>query len=178
MKIKYKLSKEDYLLYYLYTASKSKTVNRNRTRALYIPPVFYILFGSFLSIYDSSMTGVIIFGLTSILWIIFYPGYQRKKYKNYYLKFINEKYSKLIDIPNEIEFQNEYLLTRNKTGESKIKASELRQIIKLKDHFILELSDKNSFIIPKKSINNESEFLSSLKKYDKEYIDQVQWEWK
>lgn len=178
MKIEYALSKDDYLLYYLYTASKSKTINKNRVRALYIPPVFYILLGVFLSFSDKSLTGVVIFGLTSILWIIIYPGYQKKRYKNYYSKYIDEKYAEIIDSPNEIEFYDENILTKNKTGESKIKTTELKKLIQFKNHFIFELNDKNSFILPKTSIDNESEFLSSLKKYDLEYIDEIQWEWK
>ncbi len=178
MKIEYILSKSDFLTYQLYAATKSKSIIKNRRNAKLIPPVFFICIGIYLSIRDNSAFGLIMFIILSTLWFVFYPKYQKYKYEKHYKNFIDENYKNRIDIITSIEFESDYVTSINKTGEGKIKTSELRKLIELRNHFFIELNDKQTLIIPKMAIAEIERFKKKIVDLNISYEDSITWEWK
>lgn len=178
MKIEYSLDKSDFLTYQLYAASKSKNIKKNRRNAKLIPPVFFILVGTYLSYRDNSPIGLIMFVVLSFLWFIFHPKYQKYKYVNHYKKHIDENYANRINIITTIEFDKEYITSKNKIGESKIKTSELSKMIELKSHYLFELLDKQALIIPKRAIDNNERFKTEMYNNNILSDNKTNWEWK
>lgn len=178
MKIEYSLSISDFLTYQLYTATKSKNINKNRHNAKLIPPVFFIFIGIYLSYRDNSPIGLVMFAVLSVLWFVFYPKYQKHKYEKHYKRHIDENYANRIDISTSIEFNTEYVISINKTGESKIKTSELKKLIELKSHFLIELNDKQTLIIPKTAIKEIERFKTKISDLNISYEDNTKWDWK
>jgi hypothetical protein len=178
MEIEYSLTKDDYLIYHLYTASKSKNTIRNKRNAKYIPPVFFILIGVYLMTRDNTYTGIIMFAMLSVLWFVFYPMLQKRRYEKYYSRHIDENYVNRININTRLEIDTEYFRLINKTGESKINTSELKALIELKDYFFIELLSKQTLIIPKKNIERIEVFKENMQDYHLSFIDETMWSWR
>lgn len=178
MKIEYSLDKSDFLTYQLYAATKSKNIKKNRRNARLIPPVFFIIVGIYLSFRDNSPIGLVIFFVLSVLWFIFYPKYQKYKYEKHYKKHIDENYANRINISTTIEFDKEYITSINKIGKSKIKTSEIRKMIELKNHFLFDLLDKQALIIPKIAIEDIESFKTEMRRLNISNEDKTNWEWK
>lgn len=62
--------------------------------------------------------------------------------------------------------------------KSKINRTELKELIETKDHFYIKLSTDLSLIVPKHSIENETEFKNRITELGAEYVDELNWEWK
>lgn len=178
MKIEYSLDKSDFLTYQLYAASKSKNIKKKRRNAKLIPPVFFILVGIYLSYRDNSPIEIVIFVVLSILWFIFYPKYQKYKYEKHYKKHIDENYSNRINISTSIKFNKKYITSGNKIGESKIKTSEIKKMIELKNHYLFELLDKQALIIPKRAIEDNEKFNTEMHSLNISSENKTNWKWK
>lgn len=178
MKIEYTLGKSDFLTYQLYAASTSKNIKKNRRNARLIPPVFFILVGIYLLYRDNSPIGILMFVVLSILWFFFYPMYQKYKYERHYKKHIDENYANRINLSTTIEFEKEYITSKNKIGESKIKTSEIKKMIELKSHYLFELLDKQALIIPKISIEDIERFKTEMHCLNISSENKTNWEWR
>ncbi|XKX05399.1 YcxB family protein [Tenacibaculum maritimum] len=51
-----------------------------------------------------------------------------------------------------MEFNSEFVITEDKTGEGKTKISEIEKINEIKNNFFIKLSNGSSFIISKKEL--------------------------
>jgi hypothetical protein len=61
----------------------------------------------------------------------------------------------------KVNFQSDFIETKDITGESKINTSEVAQINEIGTHYFIKLKTGESLIIPKSIINKES-FISEL----------------
>ncbi|PWG05107.1 YcxB family protein [Polaribacter aquimarinus] len=178
MKITYQLKNSDFLEYQLYTSSKSKLHKKKRLRSRIIVPIFYFLFGFYLSNKNDNLLFFAVFSLVSIIWFLLYPLYSRWKYKNHFKKHIKENYKNRINKSVEILFDDEIIKTKDYSSESKINKTELKELIETKNHYFLKLQTDLSIIIPKDSFVNQEEFIKRVKDYGVDYIDELSWVWK
>ena len=77
----------------------------------------------------------------------------------------------------EIISSFDYIISINKTGESKIKTTELNKLIELENHFLIELKDKQALIIPKKDIKDIVGFKSVMQNLSLPLMDETEWKW-
>jgi hypothetical protein len=75
----------------------------------------------------------------SVLFLVFYPFCSRWRYKRHYQKFIRENYKNRFNEPAIIELTDEDVLNRDKTGGSKVNASETEEINETGSHLFLKL---------------------------------------
>jgi hypothetical protein len=178
MNINYQLTNSDFLEYQLYTSSKSKSHKKKRFRSRVIIPIMYMLFGLYLA-YKNGNNGIgIIFVGIGILWFAFYPIYSKWRYKNHYQKHIEENYKNRINKPVEIDFDENSVNAKDFTSESKIKGTELKELIETKNHFFIKLATDVSLIVPKHSVENQTEFKKRVTELGAKYVDELNWEWK
>ncbi|MEM9545205.1 MAG: YcxB family protein [Bacteroidota bacterium] len=178
MTITYHLTISDFLAFQLYMSSKSELQNKRRRNARFFPPIFFLLYGVYLTRRDANFMGILIFIVTTILWIVLFPLYARWRYKRHFKKHIEENYKNRLNVPVEIEFHNDFITTRDFSSESKINGAELKEIIETSTHFFLNMTTDVSFIIPKHSIDNKEEFKKCVTEYGTKYIDERNWRWK
>lgn len=178
MKINYQLTNSDFLEYQLYTSSKSESHKKKRKNNRIIGPILFLVYGVYLIKKDENYIGIIVFGIAAILWFIFYPKYSKWRYKNHFQKHVKENYKNRINKPVEIDFDENSVNAKDFTSESKINGTELKELIETKNHFFIKLTTDLSLIVPKHSIENQTEIKKHVIELGAEYVDEMNWEWK
>lgn len=178
MNLNYKLTNSDFLEYQLYASSKSESHKKKRRNNRIIGPILFLVYGFYLINKDKNYIGIIVFGIAAILWFIFYPKYSQWRYKNHFKKHVEENYKNRINKPVEIDFNESSLNAKDFTSESKINGTELKELIETKNHFFIKLATDLSLIVPKHSIENQTEFKKRVTELGAEYVDELNWEWK
>ncbi len=178
MNISYQLSNSDFLEYQLYTSSKSELHKKRRFRSRIIIPIIYLLFGLYLANKNDDNGIAIVLAGIAILWFTFYPIYSKWRYKRHFQKHVEENYKNRINKPVEICFDENSVNVKDFTSESKINGTELKEIVETKKHFFIKLTTDLSLIVPKYSIENQTEFKKHVTELGAEYVDELNWEWK
>ncbi|WP_274184475.1 YcxB family protein [Flavivirga sp. 57AJ16] len=178
MTINYKLTNSDFLEYQLYTSSKSETHKKRRRNSRVLVPILFLLYGFYLTKRDENYIGILVFGITAILWFILYPLYSKWRYERHFKKHVEENYKNRINKPVEIEFNENSVNAKDFTSESKINGTELKELIETKNHFFIKLTTDLSLIVPKHSIENQMEFKKRVTELGAEYVNELNWKWK
>lgn len=153
------LNENDYLTYQLYTASKNKRSRNNRRKSWLILSVGFLLLG--IGFINSNEFYAYYFLGAGIISLIFYPFYQRYKYKKHYHKYVLDNLQYRFGKECKVNFQSDFIETKDITGESKINTSEVTQINEIGTHYFIKVKTGESLIIPKSIINKDS-FISEL----------------
>jgi len=179
MKLEYKLNNSDFLEYQLYISSKSKLHKKNRNKSRIIVPLIYIILGLYLIYIQNFEIGIVFFGI-AILWYLFYPLRSKRRYKKHFEDHIKENYKNRIGKKVILEFDSDsdYIESSEFGTQSRINDSEFDKLIELKEHFFLKLKSELSIIIPKRAMDNISEFKKYLTDKNVEYVNELSWVWK
>lgn len=179
MNINYQLTNSDFLEYQLYASSKSETHKKSRNFSKILLPVLFLLFGFLLYKKEEDDIGtLLISGVTATLWFIFYPIYSKWLYKKKFKKHVEKNYRNQINKPVEIDFNENSVNVKDFMSETKINGTELKELIETKSHFFIKLTTDVSLIVPKHSIENQTEFKNRVTELGAEYVDEINWEWK
>jgi hypothetical protein len=173
------LSAEDYLTYHLYTASKSKRIKNKRYKSWLITTVIFFLFSYLLK--DTNEFLTYYFLVAGVLSLVFFPLYQRYRYKKFYWKFVNEKLQYKFDKECVIDFRQDAIGFKDATGEGKINTTEISGISEISTHYFIEFKAGESLIVPKKLINGNSFLPELIALFQNPNIivnNQLSWKWK
>ncbi len=180
MLFQYVLSKEDFLNYQLYTASKSTTVQKNIKKSRIRIPIIYSVCGLVIIATGNVELGIAFF-IVAILWFFLSKPYIKKRYYRHFIKYIDENLSYRYDMKISIEFNDEFVETLDSVGEAKIKISGLEQINEVKDYYFLKLITGDSLILPKTKNENENtlqQIIEKLKTDHKiKHNKELDWSW-
>jgi hypothetical protein len=181
MKLEYSLEKSDFVVFQLYTASKSELIKRKRFRIRIIFPIIYIVLG-FISLLINNITLGAFFILIGTIWYFFYPKYERNQYIKHYQRHIEANYHNRFGKSETIEFEDDAILSKDYTGESKLYLSEIEKINEIRGYFFLKFNSGVSLIIPKNGILSSeplNKYLVDLSKRLKIKHDiDLNWQWK
>jgi len=181
VKLNFNLSEQDLLIFQLYTASNSPYIKRSRRVNWLVVPILYLVFSVVLYLADS-LDFSIGFLVLAILWLIFYPFFQKSRYEKGYKRHNIEYFKNRFDKPVELSFTKEYIASKDESGEGKMKLSELEALHEIQDYYFLKFNSGVSLIIPKKEVvefNKLKELLESLvKKLQIEHEVNLEWKWR
>jgi hypothetical protein len=154
MTINYIVKEEDYLQYLLYSASKNKSL---QSKVLFrrILLSFTLILCGLLLLNRGNDTTFLFFIIAGILTAIFYSKYASWRYKSYYLKEINKKYSKFIGKPITITLNPDSLYIADEYSNSTLKTNSLDSIIELVDFFILKFHGELGIAINKNHFSSD-----------------------
>lgn len=178
MILNYKLTAEDYLQYQLFISSRTEIHNKRRFRSRIIFPILYSILGLILFLVKKDISVFIILLIISLIWYVFNPIYTRWKYKRHFQKHIDANYQKRINRDLETKFVKNTLWLTDNGSVSKIKKSEFKVLIDTQNHFFLKLDTGTAVIIPKRSVENNQEFISLVTKLGVDYKNELDWKWK
>jgi hypothetical protein len=177
MKLEYRLFEEDFLAFQLFTVSKSERVMKKKRNAWIL-----LTAGSFLvallCYWSDNLVMTIYFGLVGAACGLFYPKYFKWRLQKHYKEYIRENYSKRFDEPTKMEITQDYILSESKTGEGKIKTSEIEGVNETQEHFFIQLSKGISLIVPKKEVESTTSLRDQFKSVGLPIRDEKDWGWK
>src|SRR6266850_3260532 len=110
------LDKNDFLIFQLYTASKTPRIKKSRIRGwiyttvtlLCLTYLFYRSNNNFLGTYFLVVSG---------LSLTLYPLYSRWRYKRHYSKYVEDTYKTRFGEQSSMEITEDAIVTKDKTGE-------------------------------------------------------------
>lgn len=178
MTINFELTNADYLVHQLYISSKSKSHIKKRFRSRIIVPIVYLLLALFLVYAKKDNRIGFVFVGVGFVWFLLYPMYSKWRYERHYRKHIEEHYKNRINIPTEIVFGEDDINATDATSETRINGTEVKELIELKDHFLIKLNTEVAFILPKHAIEDIAKLKSQITHFGAVYVDDVQWVWK
>ncbi|PHS05155.1 MAG: hypothetical protein COA88_12750 [Kordia sp.] len=177
MEIEYKIEENDFLDFQLFTASKSERIMKKKKNGWLLITIGSLIFGIYFYLQNNySMT--IYFGLSTVIWGLFYPKYFNWRHKKHYAKYVKENYNKRFGEVEKLKITEEYIYSEDKIGEGKIKLKEIDEVSETQKHFILKISTGMSLIIPKREIENVDLLRTELKMVGLNIIDELNWQWK
>ena len=175
------LDENDYLTFQLYTASKTPRVKRGRIRSWILTTVTFVCLAYLFYNSDNDFLGnyfLVISGLSLTL----FPLYSRWRYKRHYLKYIRDTYKNRFGEKCELEFNNDTIGTKDRSGEVKINKSEIEEINEIKDYYFLKARTGVTLIISK----NKTDDIEQIKNEIKSIVEtrglkhniELDWKWR
>ncbi len=181
MTIQLALNENDFLTYHLYSASKSDRIKKKRNRNKVMLPLAYLVL-AFLLFNLGDITLGVIFLFLGLLWFLFYPMYETKRYIKHFQGHIKDTFKNRIDASATIQLDDDFLSEKSDVGESKIKTTEIEEINEIDSAVYIKLKTGESIILPKNVINNMEEVIIYLKKLASQlnvnYNIETDWIWK
>ncbi|MCX6182347.1 MAG: YcxB family protein [Bacteroidetes bacterium] len=179
MVLQFELEEGDYLTYQLFIASRSESIKKKRKKSRITVPIIYLGFAIFLFYIEGYFIGSL-FLMFGMLWYLFFPKWEKKRYVKHYRNFIKENHSSKLGKRIQIEITDGFLIAKSETSESKTSLPSIQGFIELKDLVLIRIDESQSFLIPKRNIF-ATEWISELKKtaakHNKAYIEEQQWNW-
>jgi hypothetical protein len=181
MTIEFSLDEKDMLAYQLYTASKSKRIQKKRQQVRIIPTLIYFILG-LAELYSANYTRVFIFLIVAVLWYFIYPVWEKGYYKRHYEGFVHDKNKGKQKAIVTIQFDNDCIIAKDEGSETKILLREIEEVNEISPLIFIKLKSGPSFILPKNKIVNVDSlkiYLTELtKKLGLKYNTELEWEWK
>lgn len=176
MKFQYQIQEKDYLDFQLYTASVGPRFQKKQTNGKYFLALCSLITTSyFLYIQDWGM--VAYFGLTTLIFFLFYPRYFKWRQRVHYTKFIRRHYRSLFGANETLEVNGKNLQLENATGKGTIKNAEIKDLTEIGTHFFINLTAGSSLIIPKRELQDVTAFSRELKNLKLKTNNQLDWKW-
>ena len=177
-----KSDQNDFLTYQLYTASKTPTIKNARIRGWVLTTAAFICMTYLFFTSNNDLLGYY-FLAASILSLIFYPFYFAWRYKRHYERYIEDTYKNRFGEEYTLEINEEFILTKDKTGEAKINNTEIEEINEIKDFYFVKVRTGVSLIISK--VKTDPHDLEILVKRLRELVDkkgikhnvELNWKW-
>ncbi len=181
MEFDFKITEDDFLTFQLFNASRSDKINKDRKRRRSLVPILYIVVSViFLLLQNYAMA----FGffLISVLWFVFYPMIERRKYINQFKKYIEKNYKDKFFKSSHIILKDDFWHTKDEEKEAKFALKDIKELNEIRDYFFIQLMSGYILIIPKREISNLTELSRLLKeaalKHSFVYNKYMEWEWR
>lgn len=181
MRLTYRLSEQDFLNCHLFFTSRSEATRKARKRNRLLMPGIYIVLGlATLFIGDPILSGLLI--VAGVLWYFFFPGYEGKRIATRIQKHLQENLRSQFDQETNLDITKEMIIDKVNTLESRIPASEIKEIYKVPGYYYFLTKTGTAIIIPRNILEDEStlngviqEMCDDLKLPYREFAE---WKWK
>lgn len=159
MKIKYDITKDDYIKFNLYHLESSPSVKKELIIHRFIIPLllvglsaaFYVLTGLPLYI------GLPLFIGIGIVWAIYYPKFYKKNALKNVSKMVDSGFQSSGVSKNTINVLDEGIHSSSRAGQSINRWDEVKKIHQTDEHIFIYVTDKIAHVIPKRAFANEEE---------------------
>jgi hypothetical protein len=159
MKIKYNLTKDDFMSFNMYHLENSATTKKILFRQQYILPIIYLIMPFILV--RVTVVPLIFWLIPSlaafVLWIKFYPRYFMNFTKRNIENMLKEGKNQNLFGPVSVSLEEEGIWEISNLGESKARWSSIEKIEETKTHIFIYLSALSAAIIPLSAFSNATE---------------------
>lgn len=156
MELTYNITEEDYIQFNLFHIRNSQTAVRTLNIQRYLSPVIFIIFSFiFPKLFDGSLwLSLAIFGIMSILWIVYYPKYYYSHILRHVKKMLKEGKNHGILGEHHMYFADEGIIDKTVTGETKVSWSGIEEFKEDDHNLYLYNSSVSAYILPKRELEN------------------------
>lgn len=178
LELHFKLTKEDYLNFQLYAASRNPRIKKQRLRGRIFASLLFLIFGITTLVIDSFLK-YIYFSATIFVFFL-YPLYTKWFYKRHFRKYIEQTF----DPDNDsitLLFSDSALEAKDKKATSSMKLQDLLSFTETSDYFYLQVSKAVYFILPKERVPAEEVRIylqDRSKALNIPYKEELDWKWK
>jgi hypothetical protein len=177
MILEYQITEQDFLDFQLFTASQSTRIKRKKRNGWIFLTLGSLIFSLFFFI-DSNIVLAVYFGVFAVICGLFYPKYFVWRYKKHYRTYLKDNYAKRFGETEVLEIQDDFIISKDKTGEGKINISEIEKVDETDNHFFLKISTGLSLIIPKNGIENQDDLRTKFQSLRLILIRSINTNWK
>jgi hypothetical protein len=178
MKLSYQLAFEHYVEHQLFVASQSPAVRKKRQYSRFTMAVVYAILGFLMLRFSEDYFLTAVFFVIAVGWFFAYPYYSRQRYRKHYEKHIRDNYQNRVGVPVDMEIDQNTILAKDKSGESKIRTSEIKALVLLPGIFLIQLKNDTSFIIPKSYVADQEMLKQEFENLGVPFEDASTWEWR
>lgn len=182
MTLTYLIDKDDYLVYQLYNASKSVSIQKKRKLTHQLVAIILVLMGMASFYNTQNPTTAIIFTAMAILWYIIYPKWERKMYVKHYEKFIADNFSKALDKEATIIIGAETIEIGDDTQKSSVPSVDAIRVAEIGALFMIGLKSGHSLIMPKSKLQDIDGVRTFLQEWSTQrnipFENELEWAWK
>lgn len=181
VRISFQVGADDYLNYQLYIASQSPQIGARRKKARIFVTLLYVAVAIVLSLYGMYEIAAVV-GVFAVLWFLFYPLQERRRYVKHFEKHIRENFRDRLDQKSELTITDRQLTLRDPKNVGKIQISELKEMVELPTLYMLRFNGGQSILLPKATLQCDENIDEKLQKLSDEKNIPLKrlpaWRWK
>ncbi len=179
--LEYSLSEEDFLTFQLYVASTSPNIIKKRTKVRYRVPVMYGIL-ALLIFWIGETEMAVAFIIIGLLWLVFYPKWEKHRYCNHYRDHIKENYTGRINISSELHLKGNEIYSKDNFGEATFKTEGIKAVNEIANYYFLQIDRGVGLIFPKNKIGDVPAIDKWLKEVERQNgitrTVNLDWAWK
>lgn len=159
MELKFELLEEDYINFNIDHANKSPSLKRNVSLIRILGPVTFLI-APFIIIRFSEIPlwyWMTLFGITSILWLIFYPKHFDWEMRRRIKKMLEEGNSENLFKERKISLTDEAIIETTSSSQSSTIWSRIDRVEETDRYIYIYNSSISAYIIPKRVFKDDKE---------------------
>ncbi|MEG0641536.1 MAG: YcxB family protein [Clostridium sp.] len=169
MKIKYSITKDDYLKFNMYHLESSPGVKKELIIHRFVVPILIIGLAFALAVLTGMplTIGVPVCVVGAICWSVFYPKFYKKNALRNVSKMLGRGVQSESISKNSITVQDEGIYASSQAGQTLHKWNEVIKFHETADHIFIYVTQKLAHVIPKRAFKDkeeENEFIEIIKK--------------
>lgn len=172
----FKLDKEDFLVYQLFTVSESTHMKRKKRNSRILLTAGAIGIAWYFQ--SNGNIGMMYYFLfIGLLTGLFYPVYYRWRYKKHFNNFIENNYQNRFNNSSSISFENNEVIAQDSSGVGRVLFTEVEKLSEISSHFFMRLKSGDALIVPKGQLDNIYDFKNEFSKRGISIESMVDWKW-
>ena len=170
MELTFKLTEEDYINYNVAHSKTSPSMKRSILIQRIMGPVIFVI-TPFIIVQFSDIPlwyWLIVFGLSSITWFIYYPKYAMWEITRRIKKMLAEGNNENLFNERILVLTDEGITETSSIGETKISWVKIERLEETEDYLYIYVSSVSAHIVPKRVFENSSEqekFINKITEY-------------
>ena len=174
MILRFKIEQNDFLAFQLYTVSQSPSVLKTRRRGQIFTTFAALLLTLNLFVTGSQIAGSVLL-LVSVITYVFYPKFHRWRLKLHFIRYSKKNYGDHFGQEEVLEIHSNHIISKNRTGEGTILASELELLTEIPGYYFLKMKNGSSIILPKRAIEESEKMIVEFKKIGVPFEQKLNW---
>lgn len=165
MKVNYNLTEQDYINFNLYHLKNSKMGKKSLNMQRFLSPVIFMIVAYVFSTLGGMplLSTYIVFIITSILWVAFYPKYFYGLITRNVKKMIKEGKNDGLLGDHQLIITDEGIVDTSSNKETKVDWPGIESFKEDNDNFYLYNSSVSAFILPKRELDHVDELRDIIK---------------
>lgn len=169
MEVHYELTEEDVIAFNLYHIQNSKTGKNSLRWQRYVSPVIFLLFAYFLSVYSDMQLSLLlpIFGVTAVIWVLFYPKYFYYHITRQVRKMLKEGTNSGLVGSHVLKMTKSGITDQSSAAETSVQWNGITQVAEDAQYVFIYTSTVSAYILPKRdiySLDNLKSFIETNRK--------------